>query len=344
MSALAREAIVKIAEGATLGRAAARTLFEEIMRGSVDTPALCELLTALARRGEALDEIVGAAEALRAHVTAVRLPPGVDAIDTCGTGGDGKPTFNVSSAAAIVAAAAGATVAKHGNRSHARPSGSAEGLAALGVDVEAEVATLERCLAECRIAFLYAPQLHPAMKHAAKARQALGFRTIFNLIGPLTNPAAVRRQLMGVSRPEQVALIAEALRLLGSERAMVVHGRCGVCDLTLDGPTLIARLDAGRIETEEVTCSAFGLKPAPLDHVFVRSAAESAALIRSVLAGSPGPARDTVLFNAAAALWVAGAASSLSEGVGVARDAIDRGAARTTLERWIATSHGRAAG
>lgn len=324
-----------------LGRAESKALFDAIMGGEVPPEVLAAILAALSTKGESIEEVTGAAEAMRAKVTPVKLPAGVEAIDTCGTGGDGKPTFNVSSSAAIVAAAAGATVAKHGNRSNARPSGSAEGLAALGIDVEADVATLERCLAECGVAFLYAIKLHPAMKHAGPVRKALGVRTIFNLLGPLTNPAGVRRQLLGVSRPEHVRFMAQVLTLLGVERGAVVHGLDGLCDVSVSGPTRVARCEGGQIVEEEVTPEGLGLTRHPLEHIFVSGPAESAQTIEGVFAGKPGAAREMVVLNAAAALWVSGKAPDWQAGVAQASTAIDEGAAKDTLERWRAVSHGR---
>lgn len=334
------ECLERVSSGQSLARGQSRALFEQIMLGRVPTELLCAILSALARRGETADEIAGAAEVMREKSQRVALPPDVNAIDTCGTGGDGKPTFNVSSAAAIVAAAAGATVAKHGNRSHARPSGSAEGLRALGVNIDADVGTVERCLRECRVGFLFAPNLHPAMRFAAEARKRLGGRTIFNLLGPLTNPARVKRQLLGVSRLEHVERFVAALKSLGAERALVVHGLCGVCDITLDGPTMIGTLDGADISFAQIEPSDLGLSPRPLNEVFVGSSEESAKLIRGVLGGERGAARDTVLANAGGALWVAGLVSSLEGGVQRAREAIDSGGAKQTLERWAVTSRG----
>lgn len=337
----ARKALREIVGGRTLTEQEAHALFDQIMSGSVLEPLLGAILGALATRGESIDELAGAARAMRAKVTPIAVPAGVNAIDTCGTGGDGKPTFNVSSAVAIVAAAAGATVAKHGNRSAARPSGSAEGLAALGINVDADPLTLERCLRECRVAFLYAVKLHPAMKYAGPVRQAVGIRTIFNLVGPLTNPAGVRRQLMGVSRPEHVEMIINALKLLGAERAMVVHGLEGLCDLSIAGPTMLARLDKGAVTTEQVDCSVIGATPTQLDRIFVDSPAASAAIIEAIVSGQPGPGRQTVVFNAAAALWVAGLADDWASGAAKAREALDSGDAERTLTNWRKVSYGQ---
>jgi len=318
-----------------------RGLFDAIMDGRVEPPAMAAILTALAAKGETVAEIVGAAQAMRARASSVRVPAGVSAIDTCGTGGDGQPIFNVSTTVALVAAAAGATVAKHGNRSNVRPSGSAEVLQALGVNIDADVPVLERCLQECRVAFLYAVRLHPAMKHAAPVRRALGIRTIFNLLGPLTNPAGVRRQLIGVNRPELVEAMVEALRALGAERAMVVHGLEGLCDLSIAGPSRVGRWDGREVRFEEIDGRVVGATPGNLAQLRVTSPEHSAALVREVLDGRPGPAREIVVFNAAAALWVAGRAEDWSDGARLARAAIDGGAGRQTLAAWAALSHGQ---
>ena len=318
----------------------AEELFEAFVGDRLSPPLAGALLAALASKGESATEILAAARVLRRHACPVRVPDGVHAIDTCGTGGDGQPIFNVSSTVAIVAAAAGATVAKHGNRSTARPSGSAEALAALGVNIEADVPTLEACLRRCRIAFLYAVRLHPAMRHVAPVRQALGIRTIFNLVGPLVNPAGVRRQLLGVNRPELVPLMLEALRGLGAERALVVHGQEGLCDLSLAGPSLVGRWDGGQARLEEVEPAAAGVPSGDLAALRVRNPQESAAVIRSVLAGQAGPARDIVVFNTAAALWVAELAEDWRGGVRRAEEAIDSGAAAALLDEWVRVSHG----
>ncbi|MCK4343092.1 MAG: anthranilate phosphoribosyltransferase [Phycisphaerae bacterium] len=316
-----------------------RRLFDALMDNQLEQPLMAAILTALAAKGETVDEIVGAAEAMRNHVVPVRVPAGGNVIDTCGTGGDGKPVFNVSSTVAIVAAAAGATVAKHGNRSNVRPSGSAEVLSALGVNLDADIATLERCLKRVRVAFLYAVRLHPAMKHAAPVRRSLGIRTIFNLVGPLTNPAGVRRQLLGVNRPELVETMIEALRRLGAERALVVHGLEGLCDLSVAGPSRVGRWDGRQTSFEEVDSSVVGARPGELEQLHVKSPADSAAMIRAVLDGRPGLAQEMVVFNAAAALWVAGLAADWTDGARRAREAIDSGSARGTLAAWTALSH-----
>lgn len=334
--------LAKLIRREDLSSSEAAEFFEALMDERLEPGFMGGTLAALAAKGETVTEIVAAAHAMRRRACPVRVPAGVDAIDTCGTGGDGRAILNVSTAAAIVAAAAGATVAKHGNRSNTRPSGSAEVLEALGVNIAAEVGVLERCLERCRIAFLYAPRLHPAMKAAAPVRRALGVRTIFNLVGPLANPAGVRRQLVGVNRAALVEPMLEALRQLGAERAMVVHGLEGLCDLSVSGPSRVGRFSGNRMEIEEVNCSVAGLRQGALRDLEVTGPGHSAALIRGVLAGESSPARDIVVFNASAALWVAGLARDWQEGAARACAAIDGGLAMQTLAAWAVTSHGGA--
>jgi anthranilate phosphoribosyltransferase len=259
---------------------------------------------------------------------------------TCGTGGDGISTFNVSTTAAIIASAAGAVVAKHGNRTNTRVSGSAEVLAELGVNIDADAATLERCLAQHGLAFLYAPKLHPAMRHAAAVRKALRRRTIFNLLGPLCNPAGAARQVLGVSKPAHVPLLAEALAALGAERAWVVHGNDGLCDLTITGSTTIAELFGGSITSRTITPADAGLPESALDALLVDSPQASAAAVRAILAGERGPRRDHALLNAGASLVVYGMAADVKDGVSRAADAIDSGAAMAKLAAMAATSRG----
>jgi anthranilate phosphoribosyltransferase len=334
------DSLRKITNRQNLSADETHAVFDLLRTGQLESPQIAGLLAALAAKGETVDEIVGAARAMRAAVAPVQLPPDAHAaIDTCGTGGDGKPVFNVSTTVAIVAAAAGATVAKHGNRSVTRPSGSAEAIAALGVNTEADVYTLGQCLAHARVAFLYAVKLHPAMKHAAPVRRSLGIRTIFNLVGPLTNPAGVTRQLLGVNKSELLEKMGDALRKLGAERAMVVHGLDGLCDLSIAGPSRVARWDGHALLVEEVTPAVIGATTTPLEELFVDSPEASARLIHTILAGKPGPAREMVVLNAAAALWVAGLADDWAAGAAQARDVLDNGAARHTLEQWKATSH-----
>lgn len=331
-----KELIIQLQRRVHLTRAEAREAFSRIMAGQVAPAELGAFLCALATKGETVDELVGAAEAMRAAATRVRCAE--PCMCTCGTGGDGISTFNVSTTAAIIAAAAGAVVAKHGNRTNTRVSGSAEVLSALGVNIEAGVPVLERCLTECRLAFLYAPRLHPAMKHAAPVRRAIRSRTIFNLLGPLCNPAGAARQVLGVSRSAHVRLMAEALRELGAERAWVVHGSDGLCDLTITGPTEVAELVAGEIHMRRIEPADAGLPAARIETLLVASAEASAQAVREVLQGVQSPRRNHALLNAAAALVVYGVAADLREGTRLAAEAVDSGQAEDRLRQLAATS------
>ncbi len=323
----------RLTRGSDLTREETAGAFERIMTGAVDESALCAFLRALAEKGETVEEIVGAAGVMRRHVIPVRAPDG--AIDTCGTGGDGVNTFNVSTCASFIAAGAGAVVAKHGNRTNTRVSGSAEVLSELGVNLEADVPILENSLEQIGIAFLYAPRLHPAMRHALPARKRLGIRTIFNLLGPLTNPASVRRQIVGVPVPELTELLACVLGELGAERVWVVHGADGLCDLSITGPSRVTEWRDEKMQTIWVSPDDVGLSRGALSDLFVASPHESAATVRSILAGDSGPCRDHAVLNAAAALVVAGRADDLRDAVDLAQNSIDSGAAREKLRRMI---------
>lgn len=325
-------------EDLTTGQAAAA--MTEIMAGRATPASIAALLVALAMKGERPAEIVGFAQTMRREAVAFDTR-GRDAFDTCGTGGDRSGSFNISSAAALVVAACGVPVAKHGNRSVSSRCGSADVLEALGVAVAAPPAVAEQCLAEAGIAFLFAPTFHPSMRHAAPTRRELGVRTAFNLLGPLTNPARPRRQLVGVPRPELTELLARALLLLGSERAWVVHGADGLDEISLAGHTKVSECHAGAVRTFYVHPSDFGLRTAPVEALAGGDAAENAGLVRTVVDGRTGPLRDVVLLNAGAALFVAGRADSVRAGIALAGDAIDAGAARTTLDRLIAASNAR---
>lgn len=328
-----------IARG-NLSREQTRWAFGQIMDGAWSEPQIAGLLTALASKRETIDEITGAAEAMREHVVKINSA-GADVLDTCGTGGTGLPTFNVSTTAAFVAAGAGIKVAKHGNRTFTRPSGSADVLAELGVNINADEAAVSRCLAEANVCFCFAVRCHPAMKFAAPVRKALGVRTVFNLLGPLTNPAGARRQLMGVFDGKLTETIAGVLHKLGAIHAMVVHSEEGLDELSTIGATRISELREGTIQTRTVRPEDFGISRASLADLKVTSAKESAERIRGVLAGRKGPARDIVVLNTAAALAVADRGPGIEECIPLARQSIDSGAAQAALDKLIAISNGK---
>ncbi len=310
-----------------------------IMRGEAAPAQIAGLLIGLSMKGERPSELVGLARTMRAE--AVKLArPVEDVFDTCGTGGDRSGTFNISTAAALVVAACGVPIAKHGNRSVSSRCGSADVLEALGVKVSAPPGVVERCLREVGIAFFFAPTFHPAMRHAAQARKDLGVRTAFNLLGPLTNPAGAARQIVGVPRPELTELIARALLLLGSKRAWVVHGADGLDELSTTGYTKVSECRDGAVQTFYVHPADYGLAKSSLDALLGGDAPENAARIREILDGADGPTRNIVLLNAGAALFIAGRAESVRAGIAEAADAIDSGRARQVLARVAEASHG----
>jgi len=309
----------------------------EVMEGRAAPAQIAGLLIGLAIKGERPAEIVGLARTMRAH--AVRLSRTFDRVfDTCGTGGDGAGTFNISTCAALVVAACGIRVAKHGNRAASSLSGSADVFEALGVRVTAPPAVVERCLEDAGIGFFFAQTFHPSMKHAAAARRELGVRTAFNLLGPLTNPAGASRQLVGVPRPEFTELMARALLLLGSERAWVVHAADGIDELSTTGYTKISECRNGSVNTFYLHPADVGLPKATMASLKGGNAHENAAIVGRILGGERGAARDVVLLNAGAALFVAGDVPSVQEGIAKAARAIDSGDARKTLERLVAIS------
>jgi len=312
--------------------------FEQIMSGQAEPVQVGALLTAIAMRGATVDEITGAATVMREKVTPVTVPDGLDVIDTCGTGGDHGGTFNISTAAALVAAAVcrprGVAVAKHGNRSVTSRSGSSTVLETLGVNIEVAPPKLTQCLDEVGLCFCYARSHHPAMKHAAPIRAALGFRTLFNILGPLTNPAGAKRQVMGVFDPALTGPIARVLQKLGGEHVMVVHGS-GLDEITTLGPTHVSHLQGGQIHTYELTAADVGVATNDITPLKVSSPQQSADVISSVLGGSDGPPRDIVLLNAAAALVVADLADDIREGMRLAAEAIDSGDAKAVLQKLI---------
>jgi anthranilate phosphoribosyltransferase len=294
------------------------------------------LLTALRMKGETVDEVVGFARALRDHAT--RVECGDDPrplVDTCGTGGDGAQTFNISTASAFVVAGAGARVAKHGNRSISSCCGSADALEELGARLELEPARIARCVEEVGIGFLYAPALHPAMRHVQPIRGALKMRTVFNLLGPLANPAGAEVQVVGVYHAGLVKLVAEALARLGIRRGLVVHGSEGLDEISTTGPTLAAEVERGQVREHTLGPEDFGVEPAAREKLAGSGRKENAAIVRAVLDGEKGPRRDIVLVNAAAALRMAELAKDWKAGMALARESIDSGRALETLARFI---------
>ena len=329
--------LARVAEGEALSEDEAAAAFDIIMSGDATPAQIGGFVMALRVRGETVAEIAGAARVMRAKAAMIEAPPG--AIDTCGTGGDASGTWNISTAAALVAAAAGVPVAKHGNRALSSRSGSADVLAALGVKIDADMDLVRRSLWECNIGFLMAPRHHSAMRHVAGARVELGTRTIFNLLGPLANPAGARRQLVGVFAERWVSPVAEVLGRLGSERAWVVHGSDGLDELTTTGPSTVAEWRSGALRHFQVTPEAAGLARANPVDLRGGDAATNAAALAYLLEGQPGAYRDIVLLNAGAALVIAEKVKRLPDGVALAASVIDDGSARRTLERLVAITN-----
>jgi anthranilate phosphoribosyltransferase len=332
-----REALRKATSGMELSEGEAERALETIMEGTVAPAATAALLTALRIRGESVSEIVGFARAMRRFASKVEAPEGV--VDTCGTGGDAKGTINVSTAAAFVARGAGVVIAKHGNRAATSRAGSADVLEALGAEIELGPEQVGRCIAASGIGFMFARTHHPAMKFVAPVRAELPFRTIFNLLGPLTNPAGARRQLIGVFAVEYVRLMAEALEALGARKALVVHGADGMDEITATGPTVVAEVGDGGIEEYEISPEDFGLSRHDPDTLLGGDAHLNARILRDVLSGEErGAPRDVTLMNAGAAIYVSGEADSLKAGVRLAGESIDSGAARQALEEFVLTT------
>jgi anthranilate phosphoribosyltransferase len=329
-----KEAIARLIGHAGLSEAEMVEVMTQIMTGGATPAQIGSFLTALRMKGESVDEITGAARVMRekAHRVNVRAER---VIDTCGTGGDQRGTYNISTTAAFVVAGAGITVAKHGNRSVSSRSGSADVLAALGVKIDAPKEKTEECLEKVGIGFLFAPLLHEAMRHAIGPRREIGVRTIFNLLGPLTNPAFATHQLVGIYDAELTRLAAEVLQKIGSRRAMVVHGLEGLDEISLSGPTKISELRDGEVKDYTVTPEEFGLKRCRIEELSGGSPEECAAILRAVLQGEKGPRRDVALLNAGAALYVSGLAGSVAEGINQAAASIDSGKAREKLEQLV---------
>lgn len=328
-----RPILARLADGETLNAEEAEKAFNIIMSGAADLAQMAAFIMALRLRGEQVEEIVGGARVLRAKADRIAAPDGI--IDTCGTGGDGIGTYNISTAAALVTAAAGVPVAKHGNRSVSSKSGSADVLMSLGANLEISKEANEQSLRENNFAFLFAPAHHRAMRHVAPARGSLQLRTIFNLLGPLANPAHAKRQVLGVFDRKWLRPMAEVLQKLGSEHVWVVHGSDGLDEVTTTGVTYVAELKDGEITEFEVSPESVGLEKADLDDLKGGDAEVNAQAIKDLLAGEKSAYRDIVLINAGAALVVAGKAGSLREGVDIAAGTIDSGAAKALLSRWV---------
>jgi anthranilate phosphoribosyltransferase len=327
----------KVATGATLDEQEIRAALETFISGAATPVQMGAFLMALRVRGETVEELVGAARLMRDRMLRVEVPP--NAVDIVGTGGDNHGTYNVSTCASLVAGGAGVPIAKHGNRSVSSQSGASDVLDALGVKLDVTPATVTRAIAGAGVGFMWAPLHHGAMKQWGPVRAELGIRTIFNLLGPISNPGGVTRQIVGVFDRKWVEPVAEVLGKLGSVHAWVVHGADGLDELTTTGPTIVAELKGGTVRTFEVTPDEAGLKRATLAQLKGGNATTNAAAIRELLAGEPGPFRDIVLLNAAAALIVGGKAKTLAEGVERAERAIDTGAASQALDKLVAITN-----
>jgi anthranilate phosphoribosyltransferase len=328
------EAIDRVASGIDLSADEAAAVLRQVMAGEASEAQTAGFLVALRTKGETVQELVGLARTMRE--LAVRVDVGRDdMLDTAGTGG-GRPTFNVSTTAAFVAAGAGCVVAKHGNRSATGKSGSADVLEALGARIDLEPAAVAECIESVGFGFMFAPHHHQAMRHVVPVRKELGVRTIFNFLGPLTNPAGATRQLIGVSDEGYLEVIAAALGQLGGKRGLVVSSADGLDELSVSGETHVVELDEGSIERKTVTPESVGVEPAPAESIRAGDPDHNAGITRAVLSGEPGPERSLTLMNAGAAIYVAGRADSIAAGVELAVDAIDSGAARDALERYVA--------
>src|SRR4051794_25884793 len=332
-----QQALAQLLDGRDLSRTEAHSVMNEIMGGEATPAQIGGLLVALRLKGETADEIAGCAEAMREHVIAIRPFRG-DLVDTAGTGGDGASTINISTAAALVAAAAGAGVAKHGNRAVSSASGSADVLEALGFRLELPGERIERSIDELGFGFLFAPTHHPAMRHAAPVRRELAARTVFNVLGPLTTPAGARAQVVGVYAPELVRTIAEVLAQLGARRAFVVHGAHGIDELSPIGPNFVCEVVDGGVKTRNIDPVELGLERCELSELRGGSPEENAAAIRAVFAGENGGRRSAILLNAAGAIAAGGHAEDLREGLALAREAVDSGAAAARLEELVAST------
>jgi anthranilate phosphoribosyltransferase len=332
------EAIEQFLGGKALTREQARNVMDQVMAGEVTTTQIAGLLIALRAKGETAEEMTGFVDSMRAHATPLDVPEG--AIDTCGTGGDRAGTFNISTAAALVAAGAGIRVAKHGNRAASSRCGSADVLEALGVDITLGPDGVRRCIDASGMGFCFAPTFHPAMRHAGPARRELGVRTVFNVLGPLANPGHVRRQALGVGVKSLAPLMVRVLQDLGHQRALVFYGEDGIDELTTTGPSHVFELNEGHLTEYELEPRDLGIKQARPEDLRGGTPPENAALLRQVMDGQAGPRRDVVVLNAAAAILAAGRAKDWPEALSVANDSLDRGRAQRALDRLVQASHG----
>lgn len=339
MTTTLREYIGRIADGTPLSREDATAAFDIIMSGEATPSQIGGFLMALRVRGETVDEIAGAVTTMRAKMLRVEAPDG--AIDIVGTGGDASGTYNISTCAAFVTAACGVPIAKHGNRALSSKSGAADVLSALGVNIELGPERIAACIREAGLGFMFAPAHHSAMKHVGPSRVELGTRTIFNILGPMSNPAGTKRQLIGVFSRDLVVTMAEVLAALGAERVWVVHGSDGLDEITTTGPSFVAALDNGKVGSFEISPEDVGIPLAQPHQLKGGDAETNAAAVRALLGGEQGPFRDIVVLNSAAALVVAGKAADLKEGVALAGEAIDSGAALKRLQKLVAVSHAK---
>lgn len=330
-----QEALARVIEHREIFHDEMLDLMRQIMGGHMSPVLIAAIITGLRVKKETIGEIAAAATVMREFATKVDISDDRHLVDTCGTGGDAAHTFNVSTAAAFVAAAAGAKVAKHGGRSVSSKSGSADVLEALGVNINLTPEQASRAIQEVGIGFMFAPNFHGAMKHAAPVRRELGVRTIFNILGPLTNPAGARHQVMGVFHPDLVGIQARVLQRLGSKHVMVVYGQEGLDEISISGETLVGELRQGEVHEYTVTPEQFGLERCDLGAIRVSDGAQSKQMVLSVLNNHPGPARDIVILNAGAAIYVAGLTRTLEKGMEKAREAIETGAARAKLDQLV---------
>lgn len=333
-----KDLIAKVADGQTLTPDEARQAFEVILSGSATPSQLGGFLMALRVRGESIAEVTGAVATMRSKMLTVKAP--ADAIDIVGTGGDSSGSYNISTCTAIVVAGCGVPVAKHGNRSLSSKSGAAEALSELGVNIDIDPQKISHCIDKAGIGFMFAPLHHAAMKHVGPTRMELGTRTIFNLLGPLSNPAGVKRQMVGVFARKWVDPVAQSLKELGSETAWIVHGSDGMDEITTTGPTFVSELKNGQVRSFEISPADAGLPLAKAEELKGGMPAENARALRDVLSGTKNAYRDIVLFNSAASLLVAGKVGSLNDGVEMAASSIDNGSAADTLEKLVAASNG----